>query len=104
MPGIDYAKLRSLVNMADVLHLADIDAVAAAGDQHRGPCPIHGSSSPTSTTFSVSLRKNTFHCFKCGAKGNQLDLWAAISKLPLYEAARDLCERLEINVPETKRW
>lgn len=84
--------------------LAGIDSVAAGTVQYRGRCPIHVSSCSSSATLSANLRKNTFQCFKCGAKGNQLDLWAAISNLPLHDAARDLCERLGIDVPEIKRW
>lgn len=104
MPGINYAHLRSLVSMEDVLRLADFHASEVLGDQLRGPCPIHHSQSRTNRSFSVHLGKNTFHCFKCGASGNQLDLWVAISKLTLHDAAQDLCERLGIDVPEIRRW
>ena len=104
MPGIDYAQLRHSIRIADVLRLASFEAADAMGDQLRGPCPIHGSSSPTNRSFSANLSKNNFRCFKCGASGNQLDLWVAFSKLPLHEAARDLCQRLGLNVPEVRRW
>ena len=104
MAGIDYAMLRSLVSIADVLRLAGFAQSEATGDQVRGPCPIHGSSSPTSRSFSADLRKHTFRCFTCGTSDNQLDLWIAVSKLPLHEAARDLCDRLGIDVPEVQRW
>lgn len=60
--------------MVDVLGLCGFKATEALGDQVRGPCPIHGSPSPTSRSFSANLRKNNFRCFKCGASGNQLDL------------------------------
>jgi len=100
MPGIDYRALRSQVGIADMLWLCTFQAVETAGDQVRGPCPIHGSTSPTSRSFSANLRKNNFRCFKCGASGNQLDLWMAITKLPLHEAARDLCAKLGREVPE----
>jgi DNA primase len=69
------------------------------GDQLRGPCPVHRSTSPTSRSFSVNLKKNTFRCFKCGAQGNQLDLWTAITKLPIHQAAETLCTRAGIDVP-----
>lgn len=104
MPGIDFAELRNSIRIADVLRLAGFEAADTLGDQLRGPCPIHDSSSPTSRSFSVNVSKNTFRCFKCGASGNQLDLWVAISKLPLHEAARDLCERLGMDVPEVRQW
>src|SRR6476660_7390341 len=103
MPGIDYKALRSRIAIADVLRLCDFREVEAMGHQVRGACPIHGSTSPTSRSFSANLRKNNFCCFKCGASGNQLDLWVAISKLPLHEAPRDLCAKLGLDVPEFRR-
>jgi DNA primase len=104
MPGIDYFQVRSLVGMAEVLKLVGFEGVESIGNEIRGPCPVHGSTSATSRSFSVNVRKNTFQCFKCGASGNQLDLWAAVSKLPLYEAARDLCEKSGIVPPTVQRW
>ena len=103
MPGIDYAALRSQISMADVPRLMEYRAVGSPGDELRGPCPIHGSASPQSRSFAAKVKKNTFRCFKCGAKGNQLDLWVAVAKLPLFEAAHDLCEKAGIDVPEVRR-
>jgi DNA primase len=100
MPGIDFRELRSRIGITDVLRLCDFHEVEAVRDQVRGPCPIHGPSSSSSRSFSANLRKNNFRCFKCGASGNQLDLWVAVTKLPLHEAARDLCAKLDIEVPE----
>jgi DNA primase len=51
-------------------------------------------------SFSVNVAKRAFRCFSCGARGNQLDLWAAVRRLPLYEATLDLCDRLG----ETPAW
>jgi hypothetical protein len=49
-------------------------------------------------TFSVHLGKNIFQCFHadCALKGNVLDLWAAIHRLPLYEAALNLAETFQL--------
>ena len=99
MPGIDFRILRERITIQDVLALLGFKLVTRRGDQLRGPCPIHGSSSPRSRSFSVNLRLNTFRCFGCGRGGNQLDLWAAHSQLPLLEAARDLCAKLSLDVP-----
>jgi hypothetical protein len=40
------------------------------------------------------MDKNMFRCFhaECGAQGNALDLWGAVHRLPLYEAALHLAE------------
>jgi DNA primase len=99
MPSIDFAEVRSRVSIAQVLKLGGFVSVSRMGDQVRGPCPIHGSSSPRSRSFSANLRHSNFRCFRCGSSGNQLDLWVAISKLPLHEAAADLCARVGIETP-----
>jgi DNA primase len=84
LPGVDFHAVRSLILMSDVLALIGFAATVSSGDQLRGPCPIHGSSSPTSRIFSVHLSRNSYQCFKCGSKGNQLDLWAAYTNTDLY--------------------
>jgi len=38
---------------------------------------------------------NAYRCFHCGSAGNQLDLWVAATKQPLYQAAIELCQRLD---------
>lgn len=99
MPSIDFAQLKASVPILAVLELLGFVPVARHGDQVRGPCPLHGASSPASRAFSANLQKNTFQCFRCKAAGNQLDLWAAAQNLPIYNAAQDLCQRLGMSVP-----
>ena len=101
MPAIDFAKIRSLVSLAQVLDLVGFVAQERTvdHDQVRGPCPIHGSKTGKSRSFSAQLSKNMFQCFKCGAAGNQLDLWVAATKQDIFPAAHDLCRRLNIEIP-----
>jgi DNA primase len=99
MPSIDYRALRSTVSLAQVLELLKFVPASRSGTELRGPCPVHGSKSPVSRSFSADLSKNTFHCFRCDAGGNQLDLWAKTQNLSIYAAALDLCERLAVPVP-----
>ena len=98
MPGIDFREVRCLVSMAEVLALLDFERRRGSGNPLRGPCPLNGSAD-RSRVFSVNLAKNTFQCFKCGAAGNHLDLWASATKKPLYEAVLDLCQRLNRDIP-----
>ena len=95
-PAINFEAVKSLVTIAAVLNLL---GVATNKTQHRGPCPLHGSTSGTSRCFSANLERNLFHCFKCGQSGNALDLWAKAKQLTPYDAALDLCERLAIPLP-----
>jgi DNA primase len=98
---IDFARLRELVTMRQVLELLDWQHAARHGAQLRGPCPIHRSQNPQSRSLSVNIEKQVYRCFamSCGSKGNQLDLFAAATDQPLYNAAVDLCERLGMEPP-----
>lgn len=99
MAGVDFLAVRESVSMASVLALLNFSPNGVDGEQYRGPCPIHGSNSPGSRSFSVNLAKNAYRCFTCGSAGNQLDLWAKVRGLSLYDAAIDLCERSNVAVP-----
>ena len=98
-PAIDFTAVRAAVHMAAVLQLLGFRANSPHGIQQRGPCPMHGSTSGTSRCFSVNLDQQIFHCFKCGRHGNALDLWAQATRQTVYDAAIDLCNRLNIPLP-----
>jgi DNA primase len=85
--------------LAAVLQLLGFQANSTHGSQQRGPCPLHGSTHATARCFSVNTTAQTFHCFKCGRSGNALDLWAAANRLSIYDAAVDLCQRLNVPLP-----
>jgi hypothetical protein len=57
MPGADFNLLRNEVSMEDVLRQLRFQPAGQSGDQLHGPCPVHGSTSPGSRTFSVDLAK-----------------------------------------------
>jgi DNA primase len=99
MPALDYRAARDQVRVAEVLTLLGWQPQQRAGDQVRGPCPLHGSRSPASRCFVANLRRQLFHCFTCGAGGNALDLWAAHTRLPLHAAVLDLFDRLHRPAP-----
>ena len=98
-PAIDFDAVRAAITLAAVLQLLGFKANSTRGAQQRGPCPLHGSTSGTSRCFSVNLDDHIFRCFKCGCCGNALDLWAKARQLTVYDAAIDLCQRLNIPLP-----
>jgi hypothetical protein len=98
-PALDFAAVRAALSIAAVLQLLGYEPGRSQGAAHRGPCPLHGSSSGTSRCFSVNTTHNVFQCFKCGRRGNALDLWAAATGQAPYDAALDLCQRLNITPP-----
>lgn len=106
MPGVNFAVLREQLAMADVLRLLQFVPSRVRGEQLRGPCPVHESRElrgPRSRSFSVNLRLGRYQCFRCGSRGNALELWAAARGVSLYAAAIELYESLEIDVPWIKR-
>src|SRR5947209_1689659 len=99
MPLIDLRAARTQLRLADVLDLVGFTPCTRRGVQLRGPCPVHRSARPASRAFTAQLGKGIWHCFGCGAGGNALDLWAAVTRQPLYAAVIDLCTRLGQDVP-----
>jgi hypothetical protein len=98
-PPIDFAAVRAAITIAQVLALLGFVPRSDHAGQQRGACPLHSSTSGTARCFSVNANAHTFHCFKCNRSGNALDLWAIANRLTIYDAAIDLCPRLNIPLP-----
>ena len=97
-PPLNFSELRERVSMTAVLELLNWSHRSGRATL-RGPCPVHGSTSPKSTSFAVNPTKQAYICHRCGSQGNALDLWASTQNLPLFDAAWDLIERLGIEAP-----
>lgn len=104
VPGIDFNKLRTEITMEQVLALLQFEPTSRTGNQWYGPCPLHNSTSARSRPFSVNVAIGRYCCHHCRSRGNQLELWAAFTKLPLYQAAVDLCRLLARDVPWIRCW
>jgi transposase len=87
---VDFTHLKQQLPIARVLEHLGI-TLRGRGSQRRCACPIHRADG-RGRTFSVELDKQVFHCFdaQCGAKGDIIDLWAALHHLSLRDAALDL--------------
>jgi hypothetical protein len=90
--AIDFAHLTKQLPLARVFEHLGLGARLArgSGPQRRCACPIHRADG-RGRTFSVNLDANVFQCFEatCGAKGDVIDLWAALHHQSLREAALD---------------
>jgi DNA primase len=104
MPGIDFNRLRTEVTMGQVLDLLQFVPVARKGSQWYGRCPLHDSASTRCRAFSVNLATGRYYCHRCHSHGNQLELWSAFTRRPMYDAAIDLCRALALDVPWVQRW
>jgi hypothetical protein len=99
MPLIDLRQARREVCLAAVLQLLGWRARERRGAQVRGPGPVHGSSSPSSRSFSAPLGRNIWQGFRCRASGNALDLWLRLRQQPLYPAVLELYRQRGRAVP-----
>jgi DNA primase len=94
VPAVDFDRLRTVIGMEQVLDLIGFKPVGRTGSQWYGCCPLHESRSRCSRSFSVNVALGRYYCHRCHSHGNQLELWAAATQLPLHRAAIDLCQRL----------
>jgi DNA primase len=99
MPLIDLRQVRMGIRLAVVLELLGWRLSERQGEQVRGPCYVHGSTSPTSRSFSAHLGRGIWRCFVCGAGGNALELWMKATGLELYPAVLELYRQLGTDVP-----
>ncbi|HJT78873.1 MAG TPA: CHC2 zinc finger domain-containing protein [Gemmataceae bacterium] len=104
MPGVNFDRLRAEITMEEVLRLLAFAPTGRSGWQWYGPCPFHPATAKRSRCFSVNVALRRYYCHRCHRHGNHLELWAAASQLPLYQAAIDLCQRLGRDVPWMQRW
>jgi hypothetical protein len=99
MPLIDLRRARAEVRLAVVLQLLGWRSHERRGEQVRGPCPVHGSTSPRSRSFAAHRGRGIWQCFVCGASGNALDRWARATGQELYPAVLALYRPLGRAVP-----
>jgi len=104
VPGVDFDRVRTEITMEQVLDLLRFEPAHRSGEQWYGRCPLHASTSARGRSFSVNLAVGRYFCHRCRSHGNPLELWAAATKLPLHQAAIDLCHRLGRDVPWIRRW
>lgn len=65
---VNFKEVRQKLNFD--LVLSHFDLPTGKGYDFKIPCPFHDDNKPS---CSVNTKKNVFHCFSCGSKGNTLD-------------------------------
>jgi DNA primase len=103
MPGVDFNVLRAEITTEQVLRLLGFEPSARCGVQWYGACPLHQSARRRTRCFSVNVATGRYYCHRCKSHGNQLELWATVIKLPIHQAAIELCGRLGREVPWIRR-
>jgi DNA primase len=99
MPLIDLRQARREIRLGRVLGLLGWRQRERRAEQVRGACPLHGATSPRGRSFSAHLGRGVWHCLRCEAAGNALELWARASGQSLYQAVVGLYDRHGQEVP-----
>ena len=97
---VDFKAVKAGVSMTAVLDRYQVNWLREKGDELRGRCPIHQGEGQD--TFHVSVSKNAFHCFSCKARGNVLDLVAAMEECSVRDAAVKLADWFSLSTSEVR--
>ncbi len=87
-------KIRSSVNIIDVV--GEHVVLRKGGANHMGLCPFHGDRSPS---FTVSEKKQFFHCFGCKKGGDVFNFVQEILGVSFRESVEELAERGRVRMP-----
>ena len=69
-----------------------------AGNEYHALCPFHNEKSPS---FTISPRKQFYHCFGCGAHGSAIGFLMQYEGLDFRDAVEDLARMAGLQVPDT---
>ncbi|MBM7697994.1 DNA primase [Kurthia huakuii] len=93
IPEETIEQIRSQTDIVDVI--GEYMQLTKRGRNYFGLCPFHGEQTPS---FSVSIDKQIFHCFGCGAGGNAITFLMDIDNISFQDAVARLGERVGIEV------
>ena len=88
-------EVRSRNDIVDVI--SGYVKLTKKGSSYFGLCPFHNEKSPS---FSVSMQKQMYYCFGCGAGGNVFTFIMEYENYTFVEALKMLAERVGIELPE----
>ena len=100
-PHIPEHIIEDLRSRADILEVvSEFVLLKKSGKNHKGLCPFHSEKTPS---FTVSLEKQIYHCFGCGAGGNVFKFLMEREDLSFVDAVRKLARRYQVSLPDTSR-
>ncbi|MEH7272929.1 DNA primase [Neobacillus vireti] len=89
-------KINQIRQSVDIVELiSEYVQLKKQGRNYFGLCPFHGENSPS---FSVSIDKQIYHCFGCGAGGNVFSFLMELEGISFLEAAVKLAEKANIDL------
>src|SRR3972149_2989586 len=81
-----------LLTRSDIVDVIDSYVpLKKAGKDYKACCPFHEEKTPS---FTVSVDKQFYHCFGCGAHGSAIGFLMEYEHMSFVEAVEDLAARL----------
>ena len=90
-------KVKDSINLLDIVR--EHVVLRHVGSNHVGLCPLHSERGPS---FTVSERKQVFHCHGCKKGGDLLNFYQEIHNVSFIEALEELADRAGIPMPSGK--
>ncbi len=89
-------KIDEIRNAADIVDLISAHVhLKKRGKNFIGLCPFHQEKTPS---FTVSLDKQIYHCFGCGAGGNVFKFLMEFKNISFIEAVEEIADHLGIKI------
>lgn len=89
--------IKDLLLRVEIVDLIDSHVpLKKSGANYVARCPFHSEKTPS---FSVSAKKQLYHCFGCGAGGDAINFLMDFNHLEFVEAVEDLAAFAGIPVP-----
>lgn len=90
--------IQDLLNRIDISEVIGerIPLRAAGTGLFKASCPFHNEKTPS---FTVSIPRQTYHCFGCGAHGTAIGFLMEYDHLDFPEAIEELAQRIGETVP-----
>ena len=91
--------IEELLARSDVVELIDRRVpLKRSGSEFQACCPFHDEKTPS---FTVSPRKQFYHCFGCGAHGSAIGFLMQYEGLEFLDAVEELARAAGLEVPKT---
>ncbi|MFH1449306.1 MAG: DNA primase [bacterium] len=87
-------EIRDHFDLVDIV--SQYVSLKKSGENHKGLCPFHPEKTPS---FTISTKKQIFHCFGCHVGGNIYSFIMKIEGYSFPQAVRFLAEKAGISLP-----
>lgn len=92
--------LDQLLGRVDLVEIVNTRVpLRRAGHEFMACCPFHAEKTPS---FTVSPRKQFYHCFGCGAHGNAIGFLMAYERMEFLDAIDELARLAGLELPQAQ--